>query len=268
MIIIGEKINGTRKAVGRAIRERDTDFIRQLAQSQTKAGSNYLDINAGTPQEREPQDMVWLVEQVQAAVDIPLCLDSANPVALQAGLQVVEKRPLINSISGETARITGILPLALEFQTDVILLALDELTGIPATSQGRMEIVHKLMTMATKGGLAQNQLYIDPLVTTISTSTENAKITFDTIRQIKATYPDAHIICGLSNISFGMPLRALINRTFLAMCMAVGLDGAIVDPNDRKLREVLMAADMLMGNDYYCLNFTKAFRAGHIGTPV
>jgi 5-methyltetrahydrofolate--homocysteine methyltransferase len=166
------------------------------------------------------------------------------------------------------ARIEGILPLAFSFKTDVILMALDELTGIPPTSQGRMEIVHRLGTMATKGGLAQNQLYIDPLVTTISTSTENAKITFDTIRQIKTVYSNVHIICGLSNISFGMPLKALINRTFMAMCMAVGLDSAIIDPNDRGLREVLMAADMLMGNDYYCLNFTKAFRAGRIGPPT
>jgi 5-methyltetrahydrofolate--homocysteine methyltransferase len=147
-------------------------------------------------------------------------------------------------------------------------MALDELTGIPPTSQGRMEIIHKLVTMASKGGLAQNQLYIDPLVTTISTSTENAKITFDTIRHVKAAYPNVHIVSGLSNISFGMPLRALINRTFMAICISAGLDSAIVDPNDRELRGVMMAAEMLMGKDYYCMNFNRAYRAGHVGKLV
>ena len=268
MIIIGEKINGTRKKVAEAIRERNSDFISKLAVKQTEAGSTYLDINAGTAPKREPEDMVWLVETVQSASDLPLCLDTANPEALRPALETADKTPLVNSLSGEKARIEGILPLALEYKTHLIILALDDVVGIPDSSQGRMEIVRRLTDMALAGGLDEDQIFIDPLVTTISTDTENAKITFETIHSAKEAYPTAHITSGLSNISFGMPLRGIINRTFLAMCVAAGLDSAILDPNDRALLETVMASEMLMGKDRFCMGFNKAYRAGRIGPAL
>ena len=191
MIIIAEKINGTRKAVAKAIKERDEAFIRQLALTQAEAGSAYLDVNAGTSPEREPEDIAWLVSVVQDACDVPLCLDSGNPNALRAGLEIAKQTPLINSVSGEKPRIEGVLPLALEFGANLILLALDDETGIPDTSDGRMKIVDKLVGLATKGGLKEDQLFVDPLVTAISTGTDNAIITFDTISKIRATYPES-----------------------------------------------------------------------------
>ena len=151
MIIIGEKINGTRKSVAAAIREKDAQFIRDLATSQAEGGSTYLDVNAGTAPEREPDDMAWLVSTIQDVCDLPLCLDSANPSALKAGLDVVKTSPMINSVSGEQARIDGVLPLALAHQTDLILLALND-KGIPETVEGRMEIVRKLVGLALDGG--------------------------------------------------------------------------------------------------------------------
>ncbi len=267
MIIIGEKINGTRKAVGQAIKERDAETIRKLAKAQTEAGSTYLDINAGTPPHQEPEDMAWLVETAQSVSDLPLCLDSANAQTLKAGLELVNTTPMINSVSGEKARIENVLPLAFEYKTSLILLALDDTKGIPETSQERLEVIHHLVGLALEGGLTQDQLLVDPLVTTISTGTENAKITIETIRETKAAYPDVHITSGLSNISFGMPLRSVINHTFLAMCIAAGMDSAIADPNNREFMTTMMAAEMLMGKDRYCLNFNKAYRAGRIG-PV
>jgi len=265
MIIIGEKINGTRKAVAQAIRERDAAFIKELAQSQAQAGSSYLDVNAGTSPEREPDDMAWLVETIQEACELPLCLDSANPKALKAGLALVNKTPIINSVSGEQPRIDGVLPLALEHKTGLILLALDDKVGIPATSEGRLEIVHRLVGLAKDGGLAEDQLHVDPLVTAISTGTNNGLITFEAIAKTRQAYPAAHITCGLSNISFGMPLRPLINQTFLGMCIMHGLDSAIVDPNDRQLLGVMLAAEMLVGKDKFCQNFSRAYRSGRIG---
>ena len=267
MIIIAEKINGTRKKVAQAIRERDEAFIKELAQAQAQAGSQYLDVNAGTSPEREPEDMAWLVRTVQEACDLPLCLDSANPQALQAGLDLVDKTPIINSVSGEKSRVQGVLPLALKYSTGLILLALDDETGIPSTSQGRMDITRRLVDLALKGGLSQDQLYVDPLVTAISTGTDSALITFDTIRQVKEAYPKAHVTCGLSNISFGLPLRPLINQTFMAMAVQAGLDSAIIDPNDRQLLGMMLAAEMLANKDKYCQNFSRAFRAGRIGPP-
>ena len=266
MIIIGEKINGTRKAVAQAVRERDAAFIRQLAQSQAEAGAGYLDVNAGTSPEREPEDMAWLVTTIQDACDTPLCLDSGNPNALRAGLAIAKQTPMINSVSGEKPRIEGVLPLALEYGANLILLALDDETGIPESSDGRMAIVDRLVGLATAGGLSEDQLFIDPLVTAISTGTGNAMITFDTISKIRAAYPECHITSGLSNISFGMPLRHLINRTFMAMVIQSGLDSAIMNPNDRHLLEVILAAEMLMGKDKFCQNFSRSYRAGRIGS--
>jgi 5-methyltetrahydrofolate corrinoid/iron sulfur protein methyltransferase len=265
VILIGEKINGTRKAVRQAIQDRDGATIARLAQEQTEAGSTYLDVNAGTPPGQEPEDMAWLVENVQAASDLPLCLDSANPEALAAGLALVKRTPMINSVSGERARVENVLPLAIEHKTSLILMALDDRTGIPATSGERLEIIHRLVGLALDGGLTQDQLLVDPLVTTISTGTENAKITLATIKETKAAYPEIHITSGLSNISFGMPLRSVINHTFLAMCIAAGMDSAIADPGNRDFMTTMLAAEMLMGQDRYCLNFNKAFRAGRIG---
>jgi len=262
MIIIGEKINGTRKAVNTAIRDRNADFIKQLAIDQGKAGSDYLDVNAGTAPSREPDDMAWLVENIQDVTDLPLCLDSANPVALKAALEQVDKTPIINSVSGEKKRIEGVLPLALEYKTGLILLALDDKTGIPDTCQGRMEIVHHLISLAKKGGLNEEQLFIDPLVTAISTGDKNALITYDSIKEVAKVYPDAHITCGLSNISFGMPQRSLINRTFMSMCILMGLNSAIIDPNNLDLMNVMLASEMLMGKDKYCQSFSRAYRAG------
>jgi len=264
MIIIGEKINGTRKAVAQAIRERDATFIRDLAKSQADAGIAFLDVNAGTAPEREPDDIAWLVDTVQEACDIPLCLDSANPAALRAGLEIVKHPPMINSLSGEKPRVEMVLPLALEYKTSLILLALDE-AGIPDSSDGRMKIVDRLVRLAIDGGLTEEKLYIDPLVTAISTGTDSALITLDTIRRIRSKYPKCHITSGLSNISFGMPLRQMINRTFMAMAVQAGLDSAIVDPNDRQLYEVILAAEMLMGKDKYCQGFNRAYRTERIG---
>jgi len=267
MIIIGEKINGTRKAVAQAIRDRDAAFIKDLAKSQAEAGSSYLDVNAGTAPEREPDDMAWLVTTIQEVCDTPLCLDSANPAALRAGLELVTHPPMINSVSGEKPRIEGVLPLALEFKTNLILLALDDETGIPNSSEGRMKIVDRLVGLSKDGGLLESQLFVDPLVTAISTGTENAMITYDTIRSVREKYPECHITSGLSNISFGMPLRPLINQTFMAMCVQVGMDSAILNPNDRNLRAVLLASEMLMGKDRFCQNFSRAVRSGKIGDP-
>lgn len=264
MIIIGEKINGTRKAVGAAVRERDAEFIKKLALDQAGAGASYLDVNAGTHPEREPEDMAWLVETIQEACDTTLCLDSANPKALLAGLKVVQNTPLINSVSGEKSRIDGVLPLALKYKTGLIVLALDD-KGIPETTEGRLEIVHRLVGQAKEGGLQEEQLFVDPLVTAISTGITNGLITFETISKIKEAFPQINVTCGLSNISFGMPLRPLINHTFAPMAIKAGLNSAIANPNDRKLMGVFMAAEMLLGKDKHCMKFNKAFRAGKIG---
>jgi len=261
MKIIGEKINGTRQQVAEAIAGRDVNFIQELARKQEDAGSDWLDVNAGTRRSEEVEDLIWLVETVQSVVDIPLCLDSPNSDALSAAIQVVEQTPMINSISGEPLRLEGILPLVAENQCPVIALAMDD-NGIPETCAGRMDVVHKLMKASRSSGVPDDDMYIDPLVMTLATDTQSAQITLETMRIIREEYPDVHMSMGLSNISFGLPARANINRVFLILAMAAGLDSAIVDPMDRELQAALVITQTILGQDRHCLNYTRAYRAG------
>jgi 5-methyltetrahydrofolate--homocysteine methyltransferase len=265
MIIIGEKINGTRKQVGVAIQARNADFIRDLAVRQFQGGASYIDINAGGLPDREPEDMAWLVETVQEAVpDVTLCLDSPNHKALRIGIERAAKTPMLNSLSGEQFRVDGVLPLACEFGTDLIILPLDD-KGIPKTSDGRLEIVRRLVELTRKGGLSDEKLYVDPLIMAISTGTENGNIALETCRKIKQEFSRVHLTCGLSNISFGMPLRSVLNQAFLVLAIQAGMDSAIVNPEERELRGMMMAAETVLGKDRYCMNFNRAFRAGKIG---
>jgi len=223
-----------------------------------------LDVNAGTHPDKEPDDITWLINTVQEVTDVALCLDSANPVALTEGIKAVNRLPMINSLSGEPHRVNDVLPLACENKTELIVLALDD-NGIPKTGEARSAIVRRLVEMARNGGLSDEKLYIDQLITTIATDTKSANIAFDTMRRIKAEFPKVHLTAGLSNISFGMPSRGLINRAFIVLAIAAGLDSAIIDPEDRDLRGLTYAAEMLLGKDKHCLKYNRAYRAGKIG---
>jgi 5-methyltetrahydrofolate corrinoid/iron sulfur protein methyltransferase len=261
MKIIGEKINGTRAQVKQAIAERNAEFIQTLARKQVEGGAHWLDVNAGTAPEREPDDLGWLVNLVQDVVEVPLCLDSANPNALRVAMQQVKKTPMINSISGETNRLDGILPIVAEFGCEVIALCMDD-KGIPATANARIDVIGKVFAETRRMGVPDEKVYVDPLAMTIATNTEAGRITFDTMRAIRAEFPQAHISCGLSNVSFGLPVRALINRTFLVLALNAGMDAAIIDPNDRELQSAMRATDLLLGRDKHCLGYTRAYRAG------
>jgi 5-methyltetrahydrofolate--homocysteine methyltransferase len=259
--IIGEKINGTRPRVAQAIGQRDVAVIRDLAVKQAEAGAAWLDVNAGTRSSAEPDDLVWLIETIQPVVEIPLCLDSANPLAMAAGLRVVERTPMINSISGEARRLEGILPLVAEHGCSVIALAMDG-TGIPETCEGRLEVARKLMTETRASGVPDDRVYLDPLAMTLAANTKSAQVALDTIREMRREFPEAHLTMGLSNISFGLPARSHINRAFLILALAAGLDTAILDPLDREIMAALVAAELVLGQDRHCLNYTRAYRAG------
>jgi 5-methyltetrahydrofolate--homocysteine methyltransferase len=267
MLIIGEKINGTRSQVAKAIAERDKEYIQYLARRQVEAGADYLDVNAGTKPDLETDALVWLVRVVQEVVDVTLCLDTVNPKALTAAMDHVEQTPMINSISGEKRRLEEVLPLTAKHGCSVIALALDD-RGIPKTTEDRLDIVRQVIHQTDQAGIVRDKLFIDPLVIAIATDTNSGLKAFETMREIKAEFQDVHLTSGLSNISFGMPARGLINRAFLAFALEAGLDSAIMDPLDRELCEALLAAEVVLGRDRYCLNYTNAFRAGKIGPPL
>lgn len=261
MKIIGEKINGTRKRVARAIAERDEDFIKDLATRQAEAGSAWLDVNAGTHPSQEPDDLVWLIGIIQSVVDTPLCLDSANPKALEAGLSAVDKTPMINSISGEPERLEGVLPLVARHGCQVIALAMDD-KRIPEESEKRLEILHSVLAQTREAGVPDDHVYCDPLAMTIATNTDSAVAAFETMRGLKEACPEVHLTIGLSNISFGLPMRKIVNRTFLTLAMQAGLDSAILDPLDPDMQAAIHATELVLGRDKHCLGYLRAARAG------
>lgn len=261
MKIIGEKINGTRKRVAKAIADRDAGYIRDLAARQAEAGASWLDANAGTHPSQEPDDLIWLIENVQAVTDVPLCLDSANPKALNVAIEAVDRTPMINSISGEEDRLANILPIVAEHGCQVIALAMDA-KSIPETSEKRMEIIRGLMGATRDAGVPDDHVYIDTLAMTIATNTNSGLTALETMRCVTEEYPEAHLTIGLSNISFGLPSRSYVNRTFLTLAMGAGLDSAILDPLDQEIQATILAADLVLDRDKHCLNYLRASRTG------
>jgi cobalamin-dependent methionine synthase I len=263
MKIIGEKINGTLAPVKKAIQERNASFIQDLAIAQAKAGAFWLDVNAGTIPEQEPEDLSWLVQTIQKVTDLALCLDTTNEVALFSALKYVKQPALINSISLEPERLESILPIACDNECEVIALAMDE-KGIPTNVEDRCTVIEKLILRTRAVGIPDGKVYIDPLVTALATDTLSGVIAFDTIKIIRKEFPDLHFTMGLSNLSFGLPARSLINKTFLTLSMAAGLDCAIMDPLDNGLMEIVVAAELVLGKDEYCRQYMQAFRSGRI----
>ncbi|MDR2957165.1 MAG: dihydropteroate synthase [Coriobacteriales bacterium] len=265
MIIIGELINGTRQAVKEAVLNRNQAFIADLAIRQSEAGSDYIDVNAGTSPDRETEDMLWLIDVVQAVSQLPVSIDSSNPATLKAALEHVQHIPMVNSVNADPERLAGFLPLISDRDCPLIALALDESkSGMPKDNTERLENIAKVFDATRAAGIADDRLYVDPLIMSVSTDTSAGIEVFECIRQIKQTYPQAHITGGLSNISFGLPNRELVNRTFLVLAIAAGLDSAICDPTNTALIESLKATDMLMGRDRFCRKYTTAAKAGFV----
>ncbi len=263
MLVVGEKINTSRREVKEAVINRDAAFIRKLARLQAEGGAHYIDINCGTFIDNEEEIVTWLAQEVQGELSLPLCIDSPNPLAIAACLKVHRNgQPMINSISGEKQRYEAILPLVREYGCKVVVLCMDDEEGIPHDAATRFKVASKVIEGLKEAGTKEDDIYVDPLIQPISTSTENALCSMETIRMVKEAYPAAHGICGLSNISFGLPERKLLNQTFMVLCMAAGLDGVILDPNDRRMMSLITAAEVLLDRDPYCSQFIKAYRGG------
>lgn len=264
MIIIGEKINSTLKAIRPAIESYDAATIQDIAKKQYEAGATFLDVNAGMFTEDEPERLVWLVNTVQEVTGAPFSIDSPNPKAIEAALKANKNpKPIINSITDEKERYNAIMPLAVQYNTGIIALCMDD-TGMPETIDERVVIAERLIEKLTKEGIALEDIYIDPLIRPIGTGSHYGIVAIETIRKVKTEFPGVHIACGLSNVSFGIPARKLMNQAFLVAAMAAGMDGAILDPLDKKLMSFVYATEALMGLDDYCMNYLTKFREGEL----
>ncbi len=233
-----------------------------MAQKQVDAGADYVDINCGTMIFNEEETMAWLVETVQSGISAPLSLDSPNPKALERGLSLVKNgQPMINSITGEKERFNVILPLILKYQTKIVGLCMDD-SGMPETADDRLKIADKLVADMVAAGVPEDDIYLDPLVKTISTGDKAGLEVLETIYGIKQKYPKVHGICGLSNISYGLPNRKTLNQVFMVQTMVMGMDGYILDPLDKTMMGLLYASQALLGKDEFCINYLTAYRNG------
>ncbi|KJS88154.1 MAG: methyltetrahydrofolate:corrinoid methyltransferase [Peptococcaceae bacterium BICA1-8] len=267
MIIVGELINTSRKAIKPAVDSRDEAFIKEMAQKQVDAGADYVDVNCGTMVFNEPETMAWLVETIQSQVTTPLCLDSPNPKAIEVGLSLVKYgQPMINSITAEKERFQQILPLVTKYKTKIVALCMDD-SGMPETAADRLEIAKRLVGDLTSAGVAEDDIYLDPLVKPVSTGDRAGMEVLETIYGIKEIYPNVHGICGLSNISYGLPNRKILNQAFMIQTMAMGMDAYILDPLDKVMMGFVHASQALLGKDEYCMKYLTAHRKGLFEVP-
>jgi 5-methyltetrahydrofolate--homocysteine methyltransferase len=260
MIIVGERINTSRRPVQDAVARKDSAFIQKEARDQSAAGAAYIDVNCGLSGLNEIVDMEWLVNAVQGAVDTPLCIDSPDPKVIQKGVSLAKGRPLINSITAEEHRYKDIIPLALKHGAGLIALTMDK-NGMPDTAEARASIAAGLLKILNKEGINSEDVYFDPLVRPISSEPAQAQELLRSIPMIKALGP-VKILCGVSNISFGLPRRLLLNSTFLALAISAGLDGALIDPLNSRMIAPVRATEALAGKDKYCMNYIQGHRKG------
>ncbi|WP_018212020.1 methyltetrahydrofolate cobalamin methyltransferase [Desulfitobacterium hafniense] len=262
MLIVGELINTSRKAINEAVEKRDKAYIQKIAKEQAESGANYIDVNCGTMVYNEVEIMEWLVNAIQEVVEAPLCIDSPDPKALEAGLSLCRfGQPMINSITDEKERVAAVLPLAQKYKAKLVALCMDD-TGMPETTEDRMRVVESLYGKLKESGIPDQDIYFDPLVKPISTVNTAGEEVLGTIKAIKAHYPDVHFMCGLSNVSFGLPNRKVLNRLFVVQTMTLGMDGYILNPTDKGMMGTIAAAQALLGQDAYCMNYLTAHRNG------
>ncbi len=261
MLIIGERINSSRKSISGAISSGDREFIQQEANLQAAAGASYIDVNAAAFVGEEIEKLKWVVDAVQQGTDLPLCIDSPDPEAIRAVLPMLRKPPMINSITLEPDRLERILPLVAQYRAKVIgLCQSDEVMA--ESTETKIELAGRLVGKIKEAGIPLDDLYIDPLVYPLGTGATSAQSTLEAIELIMKEFPGVHTTCGLTNVSHGLPSRKLVNRTFLTACIIRGLDSAIMDPTDKLLYGALRAAVMIAGRDDFCMEFIQAFRAG------
>lgn len=262
MIIIGELINASRKAIKTAIEQQDAETIARVAKDQADAGADYIDVNAGIFVGAEPEHLKWLVQVVQEATgNKPCALDSPDPAAIEAALSVHRGVAMINSISLEKERYDQLMPMIAGTDMKVIALCMSD-GGMPQSVDDRMRIADKLVNDLLQNGIAAGHIFVDPLVQPLSVDNTFGMAFIEAIEQIVTTFAGVHTACGLSNISYGLPARKNMNQTFMTMAIARGLDGAIVNPLDRRMMAAIATAEALAGRDSFCMNYLKAFRAG------
>ena len=260
MLIIGERINASRKTIREAIIKKDAGFIKTEAVNQANAGADFIDVNCGFDPDTEISNMEWLVKTVQEATDKPLCIDSPSPEVIKAGIKLHRGKAIINSISGEGSRADTVLPLVKKYGASIVALTIDD-NGMPGTAEERLKIAKDLAVKLDRFKIPREDVYFDLLVRSVATEAEQGLELLKSIALIKSEL-GMKTLGAVSNVSFGLPNRTLLNSSFLAMCIGYGLDAAILDITTAEVRASMKAGEALAGTDEYCLRYINYTREG------
>ncbi|MFP4475262.1 MAG: methyltetrahydrofolate cobalamin methyltransferase [Desulfatibacillaceae bacterium] len=264
MLIIGELINASRKQIKEAIQNQDEKAIIEIAKNQKEAGADYIDVNAGVFVGKEIEYLPWLVKIVQENVDTPCCIDSPDPAAIEAALAVHKGTAFVNSISLEKDRYDKLLPVVKGSDCKVVALCMSD-KGMPESTEDRFAIAKDLVESLEAEGVERDRIYVDPLVQPVSTNMNYGVALLKTIERVMTELSGAHTVCGLSNISFGLPVRKLLNQEFVTMAVYAGLDAVIMNPLDTRMVSNVHAALALAGRDEDCMDYLMAYRAEKLG---
>lgn len=257
VVIIGESINPTRrKRLIESLTNHDFEYVLQLANSQLNAGADLLDVNVGYPGVDDASLLPETVKAIQDSIDVPLCLDSPNPKAIEAALKVVQGKALINSVNGEEKSMDSILPLAKEYGAAVIGLVMDD-EGITHDPQKRLKIAEKIVNRAVQAGIKMEDVIIDPLAMAVSADPNACLVTLETIKLVH-THLGLNITQGASNISFGLPNREILNSAHMALSILYGLTCPIANP--AKITALVRATDLVLGRDDFAMRFTDYYQ--------
>lgn len=258
-VIIGERINPTgRKMLAAEMAAGNYERVQNDALAQVEAGAAVLDVNAGIPMIDEPAVLEEVVRLVQSITDVPLCIDSSIMGALQRGLEAYEGKALVNSVTGENERLEVVLPLVKKYNAAVIAITNDE-SGISDDPNERFEVARMIVERAMDHGIPKEDVLIDPLVMPIGAKRYAGRAVLQIIRRVKEEL-GCNTVCGASNVSFGLPNRNGINTAFVPMLIAAGMTAAITNPLETEIKQAILAADALMGNDENCMTWIQANR--------
>jgi len=260
MFVIGELINGMYPKIALAIKERDKKLVQQYALQQVDCGADALDVNCGPASSKPLLDMPWLVETIQEVTDKPLSLDSSKPEAIKEGLKAARNKTLINSTTADPEKLDILVPLAKQYDSKLIGITISA-KGIPQNKDQRVELAAIIVAYCQENGFPIENLYLDPIVLPINVAQGQMIDILKSIREFKIiSEPSPKTILGLSNVSQGSQARSLINRTFLTMAVAYGLDSAILDPKDKELMDSLITAELILNKNIYCDSYLEAYR--------
>jgi len=266
MIIIGEKINGAIPTVAEAIAQKDAEFIKKLAITQSQAGAHFIDVCASVDVAIELETMKWLIDLVQEVVETPIAIDSPAADICAHSIEFCNRPGLINSVSMEGDKVDVVFPVIARTKWECVALLCDD-TGLPKTVQKRLEVFETLMKRVKEYDIDPSRLHIDPLVEMLCTADDGINGILEVIREIKRQYPTIHVTGGASNISFNLPARKFVNQAFIVLAMSAGMDSAIINPLHKHMMGLIYATEALNGNDEYCIEYINGYREGLYG-PV